>query len=594
MFKEVKFEEQHSKNKKLKQLLDIASKRNTGKRGSPEFIISIPSIIDAVIIIECKASVKDHERKKKESINPQKYAVDGVLHYANFLKKDFDVIAIAISGEKKDQIIISDFFIKKNSQKIIPLKNNKLLTIYDYLNIFEEKEKVEKLKDINLLKLASDLNKELYNYSVPENERATIVSGILLALQNKHFRESFRVDQKPSELVEDLLIAIERVLTSKKIGSKIKILLGEYQKISQSNKLAISEIVRNNESGEDEKNFLLRDIIDELDKKVFPFTQSDHIGYDILGQFYSEFIRYVYGDKELGLVLTPQHIAELFVDIAEPDVDSVFYDSCCGTGGFLIKALKKLWNLAGNDLKKKDEIKLHQLIGIEARSDMFTYTCSNMMMRGDGKSNISLGDSLSNSNKEKIKKLKPAIGFLNPPYSTSVSELEFVFHNLFCLEKKGICVSIIPISCVSAVSGTDYDWKKKLLLKHTLEAVFTMPVDLFNPASSTGTVIVVFKAHIPHPEDFETYFARWNDDGFIKIKHLGRVDYRNKWKKIKESWIYDYRNGKENLEYSIKKHVTAEDEWLAEAYLKTDYSNIDKELFEHEIKKYILFSELNK
>ena len=196
--------------------------------------------------------------------------------------------------------------------------------------------------------------------------------------------------------------------------------------------------------------------------------------------------------------------------------------------------------------------------------------------------------------KEKIKELMPTIGLLNPPYSTSISELEFIYHNLDCLQKTGICVAIIPVSCVSSDKGKNLEWRTKLLRKHTLQAVVTMPVELFDPAASTGTVIVVFKAHIPHPSDFETYFGLWSDDGLIKVKNLGRVDYNNKWKKIKESWIYNYRNSKEIPEHSIKKHVNAEDEWMAEAYLKTDYSNIDKSEFEKEIKKYVLYHELYK
>ncbi|MCK4649803.1 N-6 DNA methylase [Candidatus Pacearchaeota archaeon] len=593
LFRNIKFEEQRTKNKFIKELLGKSSKTLSGKAGYPEFIITFPSVIDYAIIVECKADIKNHQRKDSEGKNPEKYAVDGVLHYAEFLKKDFNVIAIAVSGENKDKLTISNFLINKESSDARELSDKELLSIYDYLNIFEKKETAEKLKDENILIFASELNDFLYNYSVPENERATIVSGILTALQNKDFRKSYPLEKTPQELVEDLLKAIERVLRGKKLGDeKIKVLLGEYNKISQSNNLSIAKKIRNKETGEDERNTLLRDLIFELDKKVFPFTEYEHIGYDILGQFYSEFIRYVYGDKKLGLVLTPQHITDLFVEIANPDVDDVIYDSCCGTAGFLIKGMKKLLDLAGNKEEKKKNIKENQLIGVEQRSDMFTYACSNMMMRGDGKSNIYQGDSLSNGMKEKVKKHHPTIGFLNPPYSTSISELEFIYHNLDCLDKNGLCVAIIPISCVLSQTGKDYEWKKKLLEKHTLEAVFSMPDELFNPSASTVTSILVFKAHSPHQKDFETYFGHWKDDGFIKVKNLGRVDYHGTWNQIKDKWIYNYKNKKEIKEHSIKKCVNAENEWCAEAYLETNYEELNKELFELEIKKYILYKEL--
>lgn len=467
------------------------------------------------------------------------------------------------------------------------------MLVYDYLNILEEKETAETLKDENILFFASELNQELYNYSIPENERATIISGILIALQNKNFQSSYHIGKTPSELAEDLLTAIRRVLRYKKMGGKTEILMGEYKKISQSNNLARSNKIRNKDTGEDEPNTLLRDLISELENKVFPYTKYEHIGYDILGQFYSEFIRYVYGDKKLGLVLTPRHITELFVNIANINVHDILYDNCCGTAGFLIKGMDKLMNLAKNEKSIKGNIHKNQLIGVEDRTDMFTYACSNMMMRGDGKSNIYLGDSLSKTLKNKVKKHKPNKGFLNPPYSTKVSELEFIYHNLDCLEKDGLCVAIIPINCVLAQTGIDYDWKKKLTEKHTLEAVFSMPNELFNPSASIVPAIIVFKAHIPHPNDYETYFGYWKDDGFVKIKHIGRVDKHKKWEQIKSVWVYNYLNKKEIVGHSIKRCVTAEDEWCAEAYLETSYDNLTPALFEQELKKYVAFQILN-
>lgn len=594
MCRNIKSEESGTRNPQIKELLKNASKKGTGKPGYPDFTITFFAVPGVVIVIECKEDTKFHESQENTQEAVEKYAVNGALHYASYLKNELNVIAIGVSGTDIEQMMVSNFYIKKNSTKITRLPDLKLLSLFDYLNIFEQKDKAEKLKDENILVFASELNQKLYNYSVPENERATIVSGILIGLQDKTFRTSYQVEKKPSELAEDLLTSINRVLNSKKMGDrKTKILMGEYSKISQSNKLAISEVIRNIDTGEDEPNYLLRDIIIELDRKVFPFTEYQNIGYDILGQFYSEFIRYVYGDKKLGLVLTPQHVTELFVDIANINVDDVIYDNCCGTAGFLIKSMKKLMELAGNDNKKKKKIKESQLIGVEERSDMFTYACSNMMMRGDGKSNIHLGDSLSQSVKETIKGYKPTVGFLNPPYSTNVSELEFISSNLDCLEKNSTCVAIVPINCVLDQSGIDYEWKKKLLEKHTLEAVFSMPDELFNPAASVVPAIVVFKAHIPHPSDYETYFGYWKDDGFIKVKHLGRVDFHSKWEKIKSEWVYNYKNKKEMKEHSIKKHVTADDEWCAEAYLETDYSQLKEEDFEIEIKKYVMFMGLN-
>jgi type I restriction enzyme M protein len=589
LFKSIKLEEQKTKNKFLKECLKHASKNNTKKQGYPEFIITFNNFLELVIIVECKANIKFHQSKNKSE--PKEYAVDGVLHYSNFLKNGFNVIAIAVSGENEKQLKVSNFIFEKKSEKVIELEDKEILNLYEYLNIIEKNNEVEKLKDESLIKYASQLNKDLYNKSIPENERATIVSGILIGLQDKSFRKTYKIYKEPIEIYNDLIVAIERVLKKNEMGEKIVKLLGEYKKIKQSNKL-INKIIRNEETKKDEENKNLRDLIFEIDKKVFPYTKNKHLGYDILGQFYSEFISYCYGDKKLGLVLTPQHITGLFVDLAELSVDDIIYDNCTGTGSFLIKGMKKLFELAKNNEKKKREIKKNQLIGVELRPDMFTYACSNMMLRGDGKSNIYDGDSLSENIKNKIKKHKPTVGFLNPPYSTNVSELEFIYENLDCLEKNGKCIAIIPISCLNETSGRDYEWKKKLLKEHTLEGVFSMPDELFYPVG-TVTSIVIFKAHCPHRKNYETYFGYWKDDGFIKIKNLGRQDYYHKWEENKNYFLDNYFNRREIKEFSVKKYVTENDEWCAEAYLETNYNKITKELFEETVKNFVIFKMKN-
>jgi type I restriction-modification system DNA methylase subunit len=542
--------------------------------------------MNSVIIVECKPEEKFHDHQPQEKFEPEKYAVDGVLHYARFLKSEFNVIAIAASGQNKNNLSISNFFIKNDGTET-KLPDNKLLAIYDYLSLLENEKYVEKLKHENILVTAANLNDKLYNYSVPENERATIVSGILIALQSDGFRKSYVTDQEPSHLADDLLIHIKRILEKNNMGDKVPALMNQYNTIKNSSKLTTDKTVRNIETGLEETNTLLRDLIHDIDTKIFPLTKYKNAGYDILGEFYSEFIRYANGDRKLGLVLTPLHVRELFVELAELQKDDVIYDNCCGTAGFLINGMKRLMEFAGTDSKKIEDIQNKQILGIDERPDMFTYACSNMMMRGDGKSNISRGDSLSDTNKEKIKKFKPTVGFLNPPYSTKVPELEFIYNNLECLQPNGKCIAIVPINSIADDSGKNYDWKKKLLEKHTLLAAFSMPIEVFAPIGVV-TAIVVFKAHNPQPDDHKTYFAYWREDGFEKKKKVGRVD-SGKWESIRENWLENYKYRKEVRGQSLLRHVTAKDEWCAEAYMETDYSSITENDFVKVMRNYVIF-----
>ncbi len=164
----------------------------------------------------------------------------------------------------------------------------------------------------------------------------------------------------------------------------------------------------------------------------------------------------------------------------------------------------------------------NQLFGIEYQPEIYPLAVSNMFLHGDGKSNTIGGNCFDNITIEKIKNKNPTVGFLNPPYKSEkndIEEFEFVLNNLDCLEKHGRCVAIIPMSCALAQKGERLRLKEKLLSKHTLKAVFSMPNELFkNSKVGVVTCIMVFEAHIPHPANKKTFFGYFKDDGFYNKK----------------------------------------------------------------------------
>ena len=129
--------------------------------------------------------------------------------------------------------------------------------------------------------------------------------------------------------------------------------------------------------------------------------------------------------------------------------------------------------------------------------------------------------------------------------------------------------------------------RKRLLEKHTLKAVISMPVDLFYPVGVV-TCIMVFEANSPN-KDKKTWFGYMKDDGHVKRKNKGRIDHYSKWKAIKSRLIEAYRNNDGIVGMSIKKAVTYKDEWCAEAYMETDYSKITNADFEDVLKRYSIF-----
>jgi hypothetical protein len=141
-----------------------------------------------------------------------------------------------------------------------------------------------------------------------------------------------------------------------------------------------------------------------------------------------------------------------------------------------------------------------------------------------------------------------------------------------------------------ATRGKDFEYKKQLLEKHTLEAVLSMPDELFfNSDASAVTCIMIFTAHKPHYKGKKTYFGYYKDDGFIKRKIPKRLDGLGKWEKIKNKWVLSYFNKEEIDGFSIVREVSAKDEWCAEAYMETDYSTLKKQNFENVLLDYSSF-----
>jgi type I restriction enzyme M protein len=576
-------EEQSSRNPKIDKLLKIASKSGKGG-GRPEFIISFRNNPDDLIIVECKASILQHESRDRASYKD--YAVDGVLLYASYLKDSFNITAIAVSGENEREKKISTFLWLKEHYTYKDIQDGIFLTASKIGNIIKEQSKP--FAEEELIAKAIDYNSLLHNYSIPEVERCTLISAILIALQHEPFLKSYKYYTSNKELIGALLKACESVLKQNNLDiEKIEVIRSEYSKFKNNNDFN-SSIIYNKKTKKDEVNTLLRDFILSINQDILPHIQSSE--FDVLGKFYTQFIKYAGNDKKTGLVLTPSHITDFFCDIAELSVNDVVFDPCCGTAGFLVSAMNYMLKKAGHDTEKQKQIKSNQLIGIEKRADMFSHACSNMMMRGDGKSHILYGNCFDETNKSLIKEQKPTKGFLNPPYQdgNADEQLEFIENTLECLVKDGICIAICQMSTVVSADKKVNEVKKRLLQKHTLEAVFSMPNDLFHPVG-VNTCIIVFKAHNTHPSNKKTFFGYFKDDGFVKQKNKGRVDKELKWQKIKMQWVGVFIN-KENIQgLSIMQIVNAEMEWCAEAYMETDYGALTEEDFVKTVKDYVAF-----
>jgi len=581
-------EEKKSDNPIIDKLLKTASKRGSGG-GYPEFIISFPNS-DLLIVIECKADVKKH--KSKTLKNYRDYAVDGALLYSSYLAREFNVISIGSSGETQREFTLDTFLQVKGEKTARDLGIKEIYDFESYLDLLKKDKVREKFDFQRLMEYSRVLNQNLRdNFEFEDNLKPLMVSGILLSLEDAGFCLAYPTKKKPLEIADLIINTIKERLERDNIkGVKQSTIVQTYG-FMKNNTQIINDF---NEHGK--PNTSLKDLIKEIEKKVKPFLQ-DYKQYDVIGIFYNEFLRYANGDGGLGIVLTPKHITELFVELAEVNKDSVILDNCCGTAGFLISAMKIMEDLAKGDKKKIKEIHTKQLLGIENNSKMFCLACSNMMLRGDGKSNITQ-QSCFQMQEEDIKKFKPNIALLNPPYSkeNGHKELEFVWNALSFLEPHGTCIAIVPQSCAMNTKKGNENVKERILKHHTLKAVMSVPDKLFDDSEkSSVTCIMVFEAHKPHRENTKTWFGYWKEDGYIKVRPYGRIDYRHLYQdKIKKFWLESYFGKKEVDGFSVFKNVSENDEWLVEPYIKTNFKSLKNEDFEKTLLDYSTFLYSNK
>ncbi len=576
----VVIEEQSSDNPKIDKLLKQASKQGIGQ-GYPEFIISFKDRPDDIIVIECKADVTRHE--SPDRTNYKEYAVDGVLLYASFLKDVFNTVAIAVSGETEREVKIAHFLWLRGNITYKAINDKHLL---DYMSLIDVVTKQSKpIKDEELVKKAIEYNKVLHSHSIPEAERCTLISAILVALQDNAFVSSYKShhtnqgseDYNPNaSLVTSLLNSCENVLQRSGLSSvKRNVIIGEYGKIRQVHVF--------NSPG----NTILRDLIDDLNDSVVPYVSNEI--FDVLGKFYTQFIRYAGSDKKTGLVLTPTHITDLFCDISEVTEQDVVLDPCCGTGGFLVSAMKYMLARVGSKSETTNTIKGEHLIGIEKRADMFSHVCSNMMMRGDGKSHIYYDDCFDEEMKSTVASKKPTKTFLNPPYDIGeAGQLRFIENAIDCMQAGGMLVAICQMSTVVSGAREAIEVRNRLIEKNTLVGVMSMPDALFHPIGVI-TCIIIIRVGVPHAENTDTFFGYFKDDGFLKIKNMGRIDVNDRWNVIRSTWLDAYVNKRNIPGLSVLKKVRAEDEWCAEAYMRTDFKSFVPEDFEESVRSFVGF-----
>lgn len=564
----------------LNNALKTASKRGTGKAGYPEYCGVVK---DFVILIEDKASIHNHIIEingviADDTKSVTDYAVNGALFYGRHLARLTaykKLLCFGISGNEKHHRITPVFVDERENYRVLPDVESFISFNEDNIDEYYVKEilneETDKEKELaEILKDAAELHEDLRNYgNLQDQQKPLVVSGILLALNEK---KDALIDMLTGDDMHTdgqvIYETIETALKRANVAPEVKRdkILHQFSVIQDT---AILNIV-NNTLGETPLKHYTKFLYNNIFKAI-KYTDTSE---DYLGRFYGEFMHYSGGDGQtLGIVLTPKHITELFCELVDLKPTDVVLDPTCGTGGFLVAAMHKMLADAQND-NQRIQIRRNQLHGIELQPHMFTIATTNMILRGDGKSNLLNTDFFADT-AQKHQLIGATVGMMNPPYSQGskknpqLYEISFVEHLLDSLAPEGKCVVIVPQSTFTGKTKDEQAFKDSIMKNHTLEGVITLNKDTFYGVG-VMPCIAVFTAHQPHPADKICKFINFEDDGWKVFPHIGLLETESA--KDKKQHLLDvwFDRVKTDTKFCVESTVEPADEWLHSFYYFND------------------------
>ncbi|MBE8954321.1 MAG: N-6 DNA methylase [Quinella sp. 2Q5] len=565
----------------LDNALSTASKAHNGKRGYPDHIALVE---DFVLVMEDKSDrlklvLRDGGELSRTVDATQNYALNGALHYALKIidgTRYKKVFAFGNAGDRKHHIIQPIFVdADRNITELPPVETFKNFTAENidsyYRRMILKETPPEELELKKILRRAELLHEHLRNYGqLGEDEKPLVVSAILLALAEE---KNFNTRQLTGDTIHTdgakIFEHVENHLKRANVRPEVKKerVLSQFRLIKD--RPLLNAVNRTLEMTP--LKFFTEFIADKIYDAVVNNSAEDY-----LGRFYGEFISYSGGDgQSLGVVLTPRHIAELFCELVDLKPDDTVFDPCCGTGSFLIAAMSRMLRDADDHQRKL--IKQRQIHGIEAREDMFSIATTNMILRGDGQSNLLCGDFFAHEADDLLLDIGATVGMMNPPYSQAknaatahLSELRFIRHLLNSVVKGGRVAVIVPVSAMIGKTRDDKRVKGDILQSHTLEGVISLNKNTFY---RIGVVpcIAVFTAGEPHPKSKRVKFINFEDDGFEVKKHVGLIETERA--KDRRSYLLDCWRG--NItdapsKFMVETTIEPEDEWLHSFYYYND------------------------
>lgn len=554
--------EQESLNTEIDRALDEYFSKNGGVGGNrpdaklllrDKNMVNYPVLIeykgykDKLVALDSAGKVANKTAKNQPDFKHiNSYAVNGAVHYANALlhyTSYTDIIAIGMTGYKTEagklEHEIGVYYVSKSNfgigQKIDNYTDFSFLKKSNFDKFIEKvkrlkltPDEIEKLKEqrereinASLVKLNNDiyqnekgLSERDRVYLVAASIIATLgVPGRVAALEKSELKSSIETGNRDGDII---LRKIKAFLDEKNLPQEKRDMI-----VRTLQNTLTTDNINKVENGESQLKRVFAKIVDDLG-----IYYKIGLTTDFTGKLFNEMYSWLgfSQDKLNDVVLTPAYVATLLARLARVNMDSYVWDFATGSAGLLVAAMNEMLNDAKNKIKSPDEfarksaaIKANQLLGLEILSEVYMLAILNMILMGDGSSNILNKDSLKEFNGNygfgKTDEKFPADAFvLNPPYSAPGNGMVFVEKSLSMM-RRGYAAIIIQNS---AGSGKATEYNKQILKHSTLLASIKMPIDLFIGKSSVQTNIYVFRVGETHQKDDTVKFIDFSVDGYTR------------------------------------------------------------------------------
>jgi type IIS restriction enzyme M protein len=554
--------EQESLNTEIDQALNDYYSKNGGVGGNrpdaklllqDKNLVNYPILIeykgykDKLVKLDSEGKVANKTAKNQPDFkNINSYAVNGAVHYANALlhyTSYTDIIAIGMTGFKDDsgnlEYEIGVYYVSKSNfgigQKVDDYTDFSFLKKTNFDKFIDKVKKlrltqdeIERLKEqreqeinTSLVKLNNDiyqnekgLSERDRVYLVAASIIATLgVPGKVAALEKQELKSSTEEENRDGDII---LRKIKAFLNEKNLPQEKRELI-----VRTLQNTLTTDNINKVENGESQLKRVFTKIVDDLG-----IYYKIGLTTDFTGKLFNEMYSWLgfSQDKLNDVVLTPAYVATLLARLARVNMDSYVWDFATGSAGLLVASMNEMLNDAKDKIKSPDkfaiksaEIKANQLLGLEILSEVYMLAILNMILMGDGSSNILNKDSLKEFNGHygfgKTDEKFPADAFvLNPPYSAPGNGMIFV-EKALSMMSKGYAAIIIQNS---AGSGKATEYNKKILKHSTLLASIKMPIDLFIGKSSVQTNVYVFRVGEAHQKDDTVKFIDFSVDGYTR------------------------------------------------------------------------------